>query len=135
MHASLNALVTLALATLLATPTNALPVNTQSCHATQNPNIGDALFSDLLNVEWQVDVGVPFKNGNGCSAIESALRAAVGDTFENFLCDADDDLKGGGGGTALSFDGNSTPGVGQRINAALTSVFPPIMGGFNCPDS
>ena len=137
MYASPKAILSVAIyLTTLFTSTTALPVNTQSCKAVQNPNVLDALFSDLLHVTWGVDVGVPFKDGNGCSAIEDALRAAVGSGFANFQCMNDANVKtGGGGGTLIMFDGIFNDGIGQKINAALTSVFPPIMGGFNCPDS
>lgn len=127
------------LLTSLATPTSAIAANTQSCHARDNPiNSVDDLFEAigglLTPVEWTVDVGITFANGVGCDAIEGALATAVGSGFTGFSCFSDDDSAIQGGGTMLTFTGTGDDGVGDKINKALTSQFPPIDGGFNCPD-
>lgn len=125
--------------TSLATTTSAITANTQSCHAKDDAvnNIGDlfnAAFSDLTRVNWNVDIGVTFANGAGCNAISGALATAIGDFFAQFQCVSDGDNSIQGGGTSLSFQGLSSTGIGDKINTALTGVFPPINGGFNCPD-
>lgn len=125
--------------TSLVSTTSAIAANTQSCHAKDDAinNIGDlfnAAFSDLTRVTWTVDVGVTFNNGAGCNAISGALATAIGDSFAQFSCTNDGDNSIQGGGTSLSFMGIGNTGIGDKINQALTGVFPPIDGGFNCPD-
>lgn len=97
-----------------------IAANTQSCHATDN----------VFFITENVQIGVPFNGGGGCSAIESKIQSE-GVAVTGFDCQDD-----GNGDTQLQFNIpnlGSGVGLGNSVNLALDQTDPQIQGGFNCP--
>ena len=106
----------------------AVAAGQQSCTATDGVDLGGNV------AHYTVDIGLPFDNGGGCSAINNALGGMLSDVgFSFFSCNSLAD--GNDNFTELLFKVNIQIGNGAKIDAALESVTNGgIAGGFNCPD-
>ena len=102
--------------------------NEQSCSASNGVDLGGNV------VHYTVDIGLPFDNDGGCSAIQNALGGMLSNVgFSFFECNA---LPTGNDVfTVILFKVNLVIGNGAKINAALESVTRGrVNGGFNFPD-
>lgn len=78
----------------------------------------------MLFDSLSVDIGIPFNGGGGCGDVESAIQS-YGVAVTNWKCNPDGD-----GNTQLNFD--ITDGMESSVDEALVSMYPTIVGGFNC---
>ncbi|KAK4953779.1 hypothetical protein LTR10_008383 [Elasticomyces elasticus] len=86
----------------------------------------------LHNAEWNrytLAIGVEYKGGFGCNAIEASLRNKVGSSMSSYFCNND-----GWGNTELVIYTTDHGHAGQ-VDVVLGEAYPMVTGDFTCTDT